>query len=117
MKILSKPFFIAGVKFATEASRLTPRNGIEVTISHNPENAFDPFALVAKVDGVMIGHIPRQEQACWFYHTLNEVNVRCKVVNWDRNQPPYEEIQVQCECHPKYIGTVIKVGHLISHTD
>lgn len=113
MKPLSKPFYIAGVKYATDAHRLTPKNDIPVVITHNPGNAFDPFALEARVDGVSIGHIPRQEQACWFYHTSMRVIVTCRILEWDRSRPPYEEIKVVFECDEKFATDVLKQGPIL----
>lgn len=109
MKLLSKPFYIAGVKYS-EAHKLTPKNNVDVSISHHPENKFDAFALACTIDGIPVGHIPRTEQATWFYHTFHNIPVRCRVVAWDRNKPPFEEIQVVLECSDTYMTTIVKQG-------
>jgi len=110
MKLLSKPFYLAGVKYSEEARLATIPRGDEVEVSHQPENKYDAFALAVTYKGIRIGHIPRTDQACWFYHTFHNVPVRCVVLDFDRNQPPYEQIKVQFECGDLYMTQVVKQG-------
>lgn len=110
MKPLTKPFPIAGVKYS-DISKLTHiPPGALVTISHQPSNEYDPFALEARIIGVKVGYIPKTEQAPWFYHTLNNVAVICRVVEDDSSEPPYESLKVVLECDEKYATAVLKVG-------
>lgn len=111
MKAISLTFHIAGVKYSDEAKLACVPPGTLVDVVHRPDNKFDAFALEASIRDVRIGHIPRTEQACWFYHIFHNVGVRCVVDAFDRNKPPYEQIQVHFECSNSYMTEVVKQGH------
>ena len=112
MKPLTKPFHLAGVKYSDEhkLSHATPAS--IVRISHDPTNKYDAFALRVTIDDVFVGHVPRTDQAAWFYHTLNQVTIVPRLVKFDRNVPPHEQIQIVLECDEKYMTVVIKVGRI-----
>lgn len=112
MKSLSvKPFYIAGVKHANSHTLpVAPVSSYVTEIRHNPENKFDPFALEVYFNNVLVGHIPRTDQAPWFYYTLMNVIVELKVNSFDRNVPPFEQIQVEYVCSDMYIALVAKVS-------
>lgn len=112
-KPLTKPFFLAGVKYSSIKDLPPYRPNMVAWVTHNPQNAFDPFALEVRIDGVMVGHIPRTHQAPWFYHTINEVNVELRVTNFDLTVP-YEEIQCVFECDSKYQTEVFKLGRILN---
>jgi hypothetical protein len=114
MKALSKPFHIAGVKFSDIGKLLSVPPNAVATVTHIPENEFDPFALEVRIVGVRVGFIPRNEQAAWFYHVGHNVKVICRVVEYDTNKPPYEQLKVVFECADHFITTVIKQGTLQS---
>lgn len=110
MKPLSPTFYIAGVKYS-DAHRITHAPpGTVVEVTHQPDNKFDAFALVCSILGIRVGHIPRTEQAAWFYHIFHNVNVVCRVVEWDTTKPPFEQIKVVFECDDKYMTQVVKQG-------
>lgn len=111
MKTLSKPFYLAGVKYSRIADLPPYRPNMVVWVTHNPQNPHDPFALEVRIDGVMVGHIPRTDQAAWFYHTINEVNVELKVLNVTLNVP-FKEIQCEWLCSDRYMTEVLKLGRL-----
>lgn len=109
-KPLSKPFYIAGVKYSDIGKLTHISPAMPVVVSHNPMNPHDAFALEVRISGVLVGHIPRTEQAAWFYHTMDQVNVVCRVVEYDSSKPPYEQLKCVFECDEKYQTTVVKVG-------
>lgn len=114
MKPLSKPFYLAGVKFSDAHTLAVLPPDSDVSITHNPLNPYDPFALECRINGVKCGHIPRTEQAAWVYHTLRSVPVRCTLIKWDTNVPPHEQISVQFVCGDVYTTGVVKMGGVAS---
>lgn len=111
MKPLSKPFPLAGVKFAKEEANITlPLDlaAADVKVSHNPLNPYDAFALEVRINGHFCGHIPRAEQAAWFYFTSMNVAVVTKLLDFDRTRPPHDQIKVQFVCADQYNTTVVK---------
>lgn len=111
MKPLSKPFYLAGVRYSQISSLPPYRPNMVPWVTHNPQNPHDPFALEVRIDGVMVGHIPRTDQAAWFYHTINEVNVELKVLAVDLGTS-FKEIQCQWQCDDRYYTEVLKLGRL-----
>jgi len=109
MKPLSKPFYLAGVKFSSAHQLSGIPADTPAVIRHNPENKYDAFALEVYIKDVFCGHIPRQELAAWFYHTLFNVVVTCRVLAWDTSKPPHEQIQVILECSDLYATTVLQL--------
>lgn len=108
MKPLSKPFYIAGVQYSDAHTLAVLQPDESITITHNPNNEYDPFALEARIGNVKIGHIPRAEQTAWFYHTSHNVDVICKLLAFDTTKPPYERIRAQFVCSDSYVTTVTK---------
>lgn len=112
MKTLSKPFHLAGVKYAKEESNITLPLDLaraDVRIMHNPLNPYDPFALEVRINGHMCGHIPRTEQGVWVYHTLQGVPVKLQLLEFDRSKPHYEQIRGQFVCEDRYMTNVTKL--------
>jgi hypothetical protein len=112
MKPLSKPFYLAGVKFSNAHQLSGIPTDTPATIRHNPENKYDAFALEVYIKDTMCGHIPRQEQAAWVYHTLQGVAVTCRVLAWDTQKPPHEQIQVVLECSDLNVTTVVNMNRI-----
>lgn len=113
MKPLSKPFYLAGVQYADAARVPSLKPDAYLTIRHIPANAFDPFALEVWYGEFRLGHIPRTDQAAWFYHMMSNVNVQLRCHGYDRSKPPYEQIKVQFECAEMYVTTVVKIGSAV----
>jgi hypothetical protein len=109
MKPLSKPFYLAGVKFSNAHQLSAVPAGTPAVIRHNPLNPHDAFALEVYIKDVFCGYVPRQELAAWFYHTLFNVNVKCRVLAWDTTKPPHEQIQVIFECDDLYAVSVLQL--------
>jgi len=112
MKTLSKPFCLAGVKFAKEEANITLPLDLaraDVRITHNPLNPYDAFALEVRINGHFCGHIPRTEQGVWIYYTLLNVVVRLQLLDFDRTKPYHEQIRCQFVCGDSYQTNVIKL--------
>lgn len=108
MKPLSKPFLVAGVQHVKLPPTFTVTPTSKVLITHNPLNPYDPFALEVRIDDTFVGHIPRTEQAAWFYFNSQDIAVVCRLIWFDRNLPPYEQIKVVFECSDMCIVVVVK---------
>lgn len=112
MKTLSKPFCLAGVKFAKEEANITLPLDLaraDVRITHNSLNPYDVLALEVRINGHMCGHIPRTEQGLWVYYTLHNVAVRLQLLDFDRGRPPHEQIRCQFVCSDSYVTTIPKL--------
>lgn len=106
---LGKPFKIAGVQFCDLRGfpQSLPHNQ-QVTLRHNPSNAFDKFAIECRVAGFMIGHIPRTELAV-LHHLAKVTEPVVVITSYDSQVEPYNMFTAQILVPPTFVLSVSQV--------
>ncbi len=106
---IGKTFKIAGTQYCDLKGfpQSLPLNQ-QVVLRHNPNNAFDKFAVECRVASYMIGHIPKTELAL-LHHLAKVTEPIVVITNYDSQVEPYNMFTAQILVPPTFVLSVPQV--------
>lgn len=106
---IGKTFKIAGTQYCDLKGfpQKLPINQA-VILRHNPNNAFDKFAVECRVVGYMIGHIPRTELAV-LHHLAKVTEPVVVITSYDSWVEPCNMFTAQILVPPTFVLSVPQV--------